>query len=78
VHGLVGDISTSTQEQAVGLGQVNTTVNEMDRVTQQNAGMVLETANAAADLARQAETLTQLIGRFHLAQGAAPVRRRAA
>jgi methyl-accepting chemotaxis protein len=77
VHGLVGDISVSTQEQAVGLGQVNTTVNEMDRVTQQNAGMVLETANAAANLAGQAETLTDLIGRFRLTQGAA-VRRRAA
>ncbi len=78
VHGLVGDISTSTQEQAVGLGQVNTAVNEMDRVTQQNAAMVLETANAAANLAQQADTLTDLIGRFRLAQGAAPVRRRAA
>ena len=77
VHGLVGDISTSTQEQAIGLGQVNTAVNEMDRVTQQNAGMVLETANAAADLARQAETLTDLIGRFRLAEGAI-ARRRAA
>ncbi len=77
VHGLVGDISTSTQEQAIGLGQVNTTVNEMDRVTQQNAAMVLETANAAADLAQQAETLTDLIGRFRLAESAV-ARRRAA
>ena len=57
---------------------MNTAVNEMDRVTQQNAAMVLETANAAANLAQQADTLTDLIGRFRLAQGAAPVRRRAA
>ena len=78
VHGLVGDISTSTQEQAVGLGQVNSAVNEMDRVTQQNAGMVLETAQAAADLARQAETLNELIGRFRLAEGAVVRQRRRA
>ena len=78
VHGLVADISSSTQEQAVGLGQVNSAVNEMDRVTQQNAGMVLETANAAADLAREAQNLSQLIGRFRLATGAAAVARRAA
>ena len=78
VHGLVADISSSAQEQAVGLGQVNSAVNEMDRVTQQNAGMVLETAHAAADLAREAQNLSQLIGRFRLATGAAAVARRAA
>ena len=77
VHGLVAQISSSTQEQATGLGQVNSAVNEMDRVTQQNAGMVLETATAAADLAREAQTLADLVGRVRLAQAAAP-RRRAA
>lgn len=78
VHGLVADISGSTQEQAVGLGQVNSAVNEMDRVTQQNAGMVSETANAAADLAREAQILSQLIGRFRLADEPAARTRRAA
>jgi len=78
VHGLVADISSSTQEQAIGLSQVNSAVNEMDRVTQQNAGMVLETANAAADLAREAQNLSQLIGRFRLATGASAAARRAA
>jgi len=78
VHGLVAEISSSTQEQAGGLGQVNTAVNEMDRVTQQNAGMVHETANAAADLAREAQILASLVGRFRLAQGAAVAPRRRA
>ena len=67
VHGLAADISRSSQEQAVGLGQVNSAVNEMDRVTQQNAGMAHETATAAADLASQAQLLSELIGRFQLA-----------
>jgi methyl-accepting chemotaxis protein len=78
VHGLVADISSSAQEQATGLAQVNTAVNEMDRVTQQNAAMVHETANAAADLAQQAQTLADLIGRFRLATQSATQRRRAA
>ena len=77
-HGLVADISGSAQEQAVGLGQVNTAVNEMDRVTQQNAGMVHETASAAADLAHEAQNLSQLIGRFRLASPASSAARRAA
>ena len=77
VHGLVADISSSTQEQAVGLGQVNTAVNEMDRVTQQNAGMVHETASAAADLAREAQNLSRLVSRFRLANSAAAPRRAA-
>ncbi|HEY9233477.1 MULTISPECIES: globin-coupled sensor protein [Phenylobacterium] len=71
VHELVAEISTSAQEQATGLAQVNTAVNEMDRVTQQNAGMVHETATAAADLTLRAQTLGELVGRFRLAsQGA--------
>lgn len=77
VHGLVADISGSTQEQAVGLGQVNTAVNEMDRVTQQNAGMVHETASAAADLAHEAQNLSRLVSRFRL-EGGAVAQRRAA
>ncbi len=78
VHALVGEISSSTQEQATGLGQVNTAVNEMDRVTQQNAAMVHDTAVAAASLAREAETLNQLVGRFRLSHQAQVSGRRAA
>ena len=39
-------IATSAKEQSVGLAEVNTAVNQMDQVTQQNAAMV-EEANAA-------------------------------
>ncbi|MCF6371387.1 methyl-accepting chemotaxis protein, partial [Rhizobium halophilum] len=38
-------IATSSREQSVGLSEVNTAVNQMDQVTQQNAAMV-EEANA--------------------------------
>ncbi len=45
---LVTEIAASAQEQATGLHQVNSAINEMDQVTQQNAAMV-EQSTAASD-----------------------------
>jgi methyl-accepting chemotaxis protein len=59
-------IATSAREQAVGLGEVNTAVNQMDQVTQQNAAMVEETSAAGATLAGESAKLRQLIGQFNL------------
>ncbi|KAK0358158.1 hypothetical protein LTR94_036552, partial [Friedmanniomyces endolithicus] len=39
ISDLVGTITTSAEQQATGLQQVNTAVSEMDGVTQQNAAM---------------------------------------
>ncbi|TCM50791.1 methyl-accepting chemotaxis protein [Rhizobium sp. PP-F2F-G48] len=63
-------IATSAREQSVGLGEVNTAVNQMDQVTQQNAAMVEETSAAGATLANESGKLRQLIGQFTL--GGAP------
>ncbi len=62
---LVGDIAASAQEQATGLAQVNTAVNQMDQVTQQNAAMVEQSTAASHSLA--AEALARLVGQFRLA-----------
>ncbi|MBW6424800.1 CHASE3 domain-containing protein [Rhizobium sp. XQZ8] len=59
-------IATSSREQAVALGEVNTAVNQMDQVTQQNAAMVEETSAAGATLASDAVRLRELVGRFAL------------
>ena len=59
-------IATSTREQSVGLSEVNTAVNQMDQVTQQNAAMVEETNAASATLASEAGRLRELISRFQL------------
>jgi methyl-accepting chemotaxis protein len=50
-------IATSAREQAVGLSEVNTAVNQMDQVTQQNAAMVEEANAAGATLASEAARL---------------------
>ena len=66
MHGLVTDIAASAREQSVALSEVNTAINQMDQVTQQNAAMVEETTAASHSLAREAESLAGLIGRFRL------------
>ncbi|MBP6031440.1 MAG: methyl-accepting chemotaxis protein [Sphingobium sp.] len=70
ISALISTISESTETQAAGLQQVNSSVNEMDKMTQQNAAMVEESTAAARSLANEAEDLNQLITRFKLAGGA--------
>ncbi|BCH62264.1 MULTISPECIES: methyl-accepting chemotaxis protein [Rhizobium/Agrobacterium group] len=59
-------IATSSREQSVGLAEVNTAVNQMDQVTQQNAAMVEEANAAGATLANEAGRLRELISQFQL------------
>ena len=59
-------ITSSAREQATGLSEVNTAVNQMDQVTQQNAAMVEETNAASATLAQETARLRRLIDDFHL------------
>ncbi|MFC7377524.1 methyl-accepting chemotaxis protein [Brevundimonas sp. GCM10030266] len=66
---LMGEIRASTQEQASGLAQVNTAVNDMDQVTQQNAAMVEQSTAASLNLNREAGTLAELVGRFQVSEG---------
>ncbi|MFN3522752.1 MAG: methyl-accepting chemotaxis protein [Phenylobacterium sp.] len=63
---LVTEIAASAQEQATGLQQVNTAVNQMDQMTQQNAAMVEESTAASHALAQEGEELARLMGEFRL------------
>jgi methyl-accepting chemotaxis protein len=71
LNGLVADIAGAGQEQSLGMQQVNTTVADMDRATQQNAAMVEEASAASVALAAEAETLAQLIGQFRVTSDSA-------
>ncbi|AYV46011.1 globin-coupled sensor protein [Caulobacter flavus] len=64
IDALVGEISSSAQEQSSGLAQVNIAVNQMDQVTQQNAAMVEQTTAATHSLKGQSNELTRLVGGF--------------
>ncbi len=50
----------AAQEQATGLAEVNTAVNQMDQVTQQNAAMVEQTTAASHALAQETEQLAAM------------------
>ncbi len=70
---LISDIAVSAQEQATGLNQVNSAVNQMDQVTQQNAAMVEEATAAASNLKTDARELAKMVARFRTgAQAAGP------
>lgn len=64
----MGAIATSSQEQATGLSEVNTAVNQMDQTTQQNAALVEETTTATSALASESDRLRALLEQFKLAE----------
>jgi methyl-accepting chemotaxis protein len=66
INDIVATIAASAQEQATGLHQVNTAVNQMDQVTQQNAAMVEETTAASHSLAKETQELGRLLERFQI------------
>jgi methyl-accepting chemotaxis protein len=66
ISGLVGDIAASAHEEAQGLSEVNSAVNQMDQVTQQNAAMVEEATAASRMLADEAKELARLVARFRI------------
>ena len=66
VNKLVLDIAASAQEQASGITEVNTTIGQMDRATQQNATMVEEATATTHNLAQKATELAELIAKFQL------------
>jgi methyl-accepting chemotaxis protein len=76
IDSLVSEIAASAQEQATGLQQVNSAVNQMDQVTQQNAAMVEEATAASHSMASEAEALNASVERFKISQSlqSAPVR----
>ncbi len=66
VRALAAEIAASAREQASGLQEVNTAINQMDRVTQQNAAMVEQSTAASHMLAEQSRELSVLVSRFEL------------
>lgn len=59
-------IVAAAREQSTGLQEINAAVNVMDRATQDNAAMVLQTTAASRSLAERAEDLNALFAQFSL------------
>ncbi|EKK5243983.1 methyl-accepting chemotaxis protein II [Cronobacter sakazakii] len=67
VTDIMGEIASASDEQSRGIDQVALAVSEMDRVTQQNASLVQQSAAAASALEDQASRLSQAVAAFRLA-----------
>jgi methyl-accepting chemotaxis protein len=66
ISSLVSEIANSSREQSTGLSEINTGVNQLDQVTQQNAAMVEQSTAASHSLKQEAEALAALVARFRV------------
>jgi len=67
VTDIIAEISAASQEQAIGIDQVNKAIMSMDQTTQRNVGIVEETANTAQSMKDQANELQQQVQVFKIA-----------
>lgn len=66
VSDLVGEISSASQEQTLGIEQVNVAVDQMETTTHQNAALVNEASAATQSLQQQAAQLARIVNIFRL------------
>lgn len=66
VADIMDEIMVASGEQSRGISQINIAINQMDGVTQQNAGLVAEVATAAGSLQDQVSHLQHAIASFQL------------
>ncbi len=74
---LVAEIASASSEQAQGIKQINTSVTEMDKLTQNNAAIAEESASASEEMSAQADQMKEMVdellalvgvGKSHLQQ----------
>src|SRR5450830_447770 len=63
---IMQEISSASREQSSGVATINDTIAQLDQMTQENAKLVDEISAAAANLHRQAVTLTNVVSHFDL------------
>ncbi|EPD37256.1 methyl-accepting chemotaxis protein [Delftia sp. WSY_9] len=66
VDTMIGEISSASAEQAVGIRQVGEAVSQLDQMTQQNAALVEQSSAAAGSLEQQAASLAQIVSTFRM------------
>ncbi len=66
VSDIVAEIAAASQEQSIGIEQVNKAITQLDEVTQQNAALVEEAAAAAESLDDQARDMSQRMAFFRI------------
>ncbi|WJJ94544.1 methyl-accepting chemotaxis protein [Neopusillimonas aromaticivorans] len=66
VTDIMGEITAASQEQSIGIDQINQAVSQMDQVTQQNAALVQEASAASDSMQDQARHMAELVATFRI------------
>lgn len=75
VNELLGEISTASQEQEIGIGQINKAISQMEHVLQANATTAQESARSAEQLVIYEDTLKGIMGQLNsLIEGTSQIR----
>ena len=61
---IVSEIASASIEQSTDIGEVTAAVRQMDQVTQQNAALIDEVANASQSMDKMAVGMESLVGFF--------------
>mgnify|MGYP003429275758 CR=1 FL=1 len=72
VADIMREMSEASQDQTVGIAQINQAMQQMDQVTQENAALVEEAAAAAQSLQSQAQALVHTVSVFHTPASSQP------
>jgi len=67
--GLITEIAKSSEEQSLSITQINTGIDRVAQVVQQNSATAEESAAASVEMSGQSDMLQQLIARFNLKDG---------
>lgn len=69
VREVMSEIAAASEQQDVGVGQINAAVEQMNSVTEQTAASSEQSASAAEELSSQAARMQEMIGQFRLSNG---------
>ena len=72
VSEVMENIKVAATEQAEGVGQINTTIADMQRITQENATLVEENARASSSMAQDTKHLEELLNSFKVGEETDP------
>jgi len=67
---LIGEIARASEEQSLGIQQINVGIDQVAQVVQQNSATAEESAAISEEMSGQSDMLRQLIAQFRLKEGA--------
>ena len=68
VSDIISEIANSTNEQNVGVNQINNSITDLDGMTQQNAALVSKAASSAESMDEETNVLAELMRFFNVGE----------